>query len=265
MAGVREKVIPIEAKDEQLKCGGRTKEREAAAAGTITQVDLPDLPYDYNALEPSIDEATMKVHHCGHHKGYTDKFNAGIKKLAELPGGDKFSCLPVEKILQSYNEIAHICVKAGELKLAKTIHDNGGGWFNHGLFWQWMAPKNKGGGDEDPSLPVIKEIVKQFGSMKEFRNKFDAAASEVFGSGWAWLAIDHDAEGNEKLVIKNTPNQETLLTHNMSHLLALDVWEHAYYLKHQNRRAEYVTDWWQVVNWQFVNSLFMDASRHCKT
>ncbi len=187
---------------------------------------LPSLPYGYEALEPSIDKLTMQVHHDKHHQAYTDKLNAAI-------AGTKYEGMRIEHILKT--------ISANE----SEIRNHGGGYYNHALFWKWLTPN--GGGK--PSGKLADAIAAQFGSFEAFQEKFGEAAAKRFGSGWAWLVAD--AKG--KLFITSTPNQDNPLMGfaeaQGTPILGLDVWEHAYYLKYQNKRADYIAAFWQVVNW----------------
>jgi Fe-Mn family superoxide dismutase len=197
---------------------------------------LPPLPYAYDALNPSIDTETMKIHHDKHHKAYVDNAN---KLLADHP---ELAKLSPEELLKDLD-------KAPE-SIRTGLRNNVGGHVNHSLFWQMMSPK--GGGE--PKGELAEAINKQFGSFAEFQKKFDEAAMKRFGSGWAWLVLD-----DGKLEITSTANQDSPIMDDEEPILGLDVWEHAYYLKYQNRRPEYVTAWWNVVNWDFANSLYQKA------
>lgn len=197
---------------------------------------LPPLPYAYDALNPSIDTETMKIHHDKHHKAYVDNAN---KLLADHP---ELAKLTPEELLKDLDE-APESIRTG-------LRNNVGGHVNHSLFWQMMSPK--GGGE--PKGELADAIKKQFGSFAEFQKKFNEAAMKRFGSGWAWLVLD-----DGKLEITSTANQDSPIMEDEEPILGLDVWEHAYYLKYQNRRPEYVTAWWNVVNWDFANSLYQKA------
>ncbi|PLX15923.1 MAG: superoxide dismutase [Salinivirgaceae bacterium] len=193
---------------------------------------LPDLKYDYNALEPYIDAQTMEIHHTKHHGGYTTKLNAALE--AENVSGKS-----IEEILGSVS------------KYNMGIRNNGGGYFNHNLFWEIMSPN--GGGN--PTGDIGNAIAETFGSYDKFKDEFANAAATRFGSGWAWLVKE-----NGKLKIGSTPNQDNPLMDVSDFkgqpLLGLDVWEHAYYLKYQNRRPEYIDAFFNVINWDKVNELF---------
>lgn len=191
---------------------------------------LPKLPYSYDALEPHIDSLTMQIHYTKHHQAYVDNLNAALDKHPELY--DK----PLEDLIKNLDSVPE--------DIRTTVRNNGGGHINHSFFWLIMSPK--GGGQP-------KELVKQaidgcFGTFDAFKEKFNAAAKTRFGSGWAWLCLDKDG----RLVVTSTPNQDSPLSDGLYPILGLDVWEHAYYLKYQNRRPDYITAWWNVVNWDQV-------------
>lgn len=187
---------------------------------------LPDLPYAYDALEPHIDARTMEIHHSKHHKGYTDKLNAALE-------GTEWADKPIEETL------AHL----GQLPEGKqtAVRNNGGGFLNHGIFWTTMSPN--GGGE--PTGALAEAINRDFGSFDAFKEAFAAAATGQFGSGWAWLEATQDGT----LQVHGHPNQDNPVMHGAHPILGIDVWEHAYYLNYQNRRPDYVTAWWNVVNW----------------
>ncbi len=195
---------------------------------------LPELGYDYAALEPHIDARTMEIHHGKHHGGYTSKFNAALEGHSELHG------ISAEKILRGFSGIP-----AG---IQDAVRNNGGGYHNHSLFWEIMTP----GGADAPSGDLASAIGANFGSFDAFKEKFSAAAGSRFGSGWAWLVIDPFG----KLQVLSTANQDSPLMSGHSPILGLDVWEHAYYLNYQNRRPDYVQAFWNVVNWDKVAEKF---------
>lgn len=195
--------------------------------------ELPKLPYAYNALEPYISAQTMQVHHDKHHQAYLDNLNKAIDLHPEW--GEK----SIEEILKTYDKAPD------DIKTA--LRNHGGGFYNHSLFWVMMSPKK----DQTPSGKLATEISTQFGSFDDFKKQFSDAAAKVFGSGWEWLVIDKG-----KLALMSTPNQDSPLTWNKTPILGIDVWEHAYYLDRQNRRAEYVDAWWHVVNWEDVEKRF---------
>ena len=194
------------------------------------------LPYAYDALEPYIDAQTMEIHYTKHHRAYFDNF---VKAATE----NKIDNLSLEEIFSKVST------------LPAVIRNNGGGLYNHGLFWQVMGP-NAGG---QPEGALLEAIIKTFGSFDKFKADFETAAKTQFGSGWAWLAVDADG----KLFVSQTPNQDNPLMDVAAKrgqpILALDVWEHAYYLKYQNRRPEYVSAFWNVVNWKKVAELYNEA------
>ena len=192
---------------------------------------LPDLPYAYDALEPHIDARTMELHHSKHHQTYVDKLNAAVKDT-------DFADKPLEDLLQDLNSLPE--------KIRTAVRNNGGGHYNHSFFWHIMEP-NAGG---VPEVKLSDLIKSSFGDFSSFKEKFSEAAIGRFGSGWAWLIREGDS-----LNIVSTPNQDIPLMDGVKEadiLLGLDVWEHAYYLKYQNRRPEYIDAWWNVVNWQNV-------------
>ncbi len=191
---------------------------------------LPELPYPYDALEPYIDARTMEIHHTRHHAGYVKKLNAALEAYPELQE------VPLETL------IAHLSSVPEDIRTA--VRNNGGGHANHSLFWTIMGPD--GGGEPEGTLKEA--LVQTFGSVETFREQFTAAALSRFGSGWAWLAVNRFG----KLVVYSTPNQDNPRMEGLIPVLGLDVWEHAYYLKYQNRRAEYIQNWWNVVDWRRV-------------
>lgn len=193
---------------------------------------LPPLPYPYDALEPHIDEATMKLHHGKHHQAYVDKLNAAI-------AASEWESKSLDEIMVSLDKVPD--------KIKAAVRNNGGGHFNHSLFWQWMSPT--GGGE--PTGKVAEAINAKFGSFAKFKEEFEAAGMSRFGSGWVWLIQD----GSE-LSITTTPYQDCPVSEGKKVLLGNDLWEHAYYLKYQNRRPEYLAAWWNVVNWDKVTELF---------
>lgn len=193
---------------------------------------LPPLPYPYDALEPHIDEATMKLHHGKHHQAYVDKLNAAI-------AASEWESKSIDEIMVSLDKVPD--------KIKAAVRNNGGGHYNHSLFWQWMSPT--GGGE--PTGKVAEAINAKFGSFAKFKEEFEAAGMSRFGSGWVWLIQD----GSE-LSIVTTPYQDCPVSEGKKVLLGNDLWEHAYYLKYQNRRPEYLAAWWNVVNWNKVTELF---------
>jgi len=197
---------------------------------------VPDLPYAYDALEPHIDEATMVVHHDKHHQAYVDKANAALE-------GTEWADRDVEDVLKNLDSLP--ADKQG------PVRNNAGGHYNHSLFWQMLSPD--GGGA--PSGDLGAAIDAKFGSFDAFKDEFKAAGIGQFGSGWAWLI--HDGSG---LAVAKTPNQDSPVSDGNTALLGCDVWEHAYYLKYQNKRPDYIDAFWNVVNWDYVAQRFADAS-----
>ncbi len=195
---------------------------------------LPILPYAYNALEPYIDEETMKIHHDKHHAAYVKNLNEALSKHEE------FFEKSLEELLLNLNEIPE--------DIRTAVRNNAGGHVNHTMFWQIMSP-NSGG---EPSGELAEEIKKHFGSFGEFQNKFNDAGLKRFGSGWVWLVKDKEG----KLQVMSTTNQDNPITEGYLPIMGNDVWEHAYYLKYRNMRADYLNAWWNVVNWQEVDNRF---------
>jgi Fe-Mn family superoxide dismutase len=192
---------------------------------------LPDLPYDYDALEPHIDERTMRIHHTKHHQGYTNKLNAALE------GYDDLQDHSIEELLSGIDNIP--------ADIQTAVRNNGGGFANHRLFWTIMSPN--GGGK--PTGALAKAIDADFGSFEAFKEKFKSAATGRFGSGWAWVTADTDGS----IEIVDTPNQDSPLMHGKTPIMGIDVWEHAYYLHYQNERGSYIDHWWHVVDWDAVN------------
>jgi Fe-Mn family superoxide dismutase len=191
---------------------------------------LPQLPYSYDALEPYIDKMTMEIHHTKHHQGYINNLNSALERYS------KFHNLELEEIFKKLNQLPE--------EIRTAVRNNGGGHYNHSLFWEIMKPN--GGGE--PKGKLKEEIEKNFGSFEEFKKLFSETAIKHFGSGWAWLVITPD----KKLKVYSMLNQDNPLMNGDIPIMGLDVWEHAYYLKYQNRRAEYVEAWWHVVNWDKI-------------
>ncbi|MGC9198412.1 MAG: superoxide dismutase [Acidobacteriaceae bacterium] len=200
--------------------------------------ETPALPYDYAALEPTIDEATMKLHHDKHHVAYVTNLNGAVEKHPEL--GKKTP----EELLADLGSVPE--------DVRATVRNNGGGHVNHTMFWQIMKPH--GGGN--PSGEIAAQIDKDFGSFAEFKKKFEDAAVKQFGSGWGFLVYK-----GGRLEIVTKPNQDSPISDGLYPILGNDVWEHAYYLKYNNRRAEYLSAWWNVVNWDEVNKRFAHARK----
>jgi Fe-Mn family superoxide dismutase len=193
---------------------------------------LPPLPYAYDALEPHIDAQTMTIHHDKHHQAYVDKLNAAI-------AGTEWESKSIDEIVANLDKLPE--------NIRTAVRNNGGGHYNHSLFWDWMSPN--GGGE--PSGPLADAINAKFGSFAKFKEEFEAAGVARFGSGWVWLIKDGSG-----VAIVSTPNQDSPASEGKVVLLGNDVWEHAYYLKYQNRRPEYLAAWWNVVNWPKVQARF---------
>ena len=191
---------------------------------------LPDLPYPFNALEPHIDAKTMEIHHDKHHGTYVTRLNGALEKAPA------FQNKSIEDILRSLDSVP--------TEVRTAVRNHGGGHYNHTLFWKMLSPK--GGGK--PSGDLASAIDRSFGSFDGFKEQFTTAASNLFGSGWAWLCADSAG----KLSIVSTPNQDNPISQGLKPVLGLDVWEHAYYLKYQNRRPEYIAAFWNVVSWSQV-------------
>lgn len=195
---------------------------------------LPKLPYEFDALEPWIDKKTMEIHYGKHHQAYCDKLNLALEKHPKL--SDK----PVEELLADLNAVPE--------EIRTAVRNNGGGYVNHNLFWEIMTI----GSGNKFSGKIAEKISEQFGDLENFKKKFSEIAMNRFGSGWVWLVYK-----NGKLEIISTANQDSPISDGINPILGLDVWEHAYYLKYQNRRADYISAFWNVVNWKKVNELFM--------
>ena len=199
--------------------------------------ELPPLPYAEDALEPHIDARTMSIHHDKHHAGYTNNLNSALEGHANLANKS------IEELLGDLNSVPE--------SIRTAIRNNGGGYANHSLFWNIMSPN--GGGQ--PSGELAQAINDAFGSFDAFKEQFSKAAGTRFGSGWAWLYVD----GRGNLAVGSTPNQDTPLMEGNTPILGLDVWEHAYYLNYQNRRPDYVSAWWNVVDWGAVSQNYAAA------
>lgn len=196
--------------------------------------ELPELPYAYDALEPHIDKETMEIHHSKHHNTYVTKLNSAVE-------GTEWESKDIEEVIKNLNSLPD------DIKTA--VRNNGGGHLNHLLFWQMMTP-NAG----EATGEVKDAIEAKFGSVEQFKEDFEAAGAGRFGSGWAWLVVN-----NGDLEIVSTPNQDNPVTDGKAPVLGVDVWEHAYYLKYQNKRPEYLKAFWNVVNWDKVNELYNAA------
>jgi Fe-Mn family superoxide dismutase len=200
---------------------------------------VPPLPYPFDALEPHIDARTMELHHDKHHQAYVKKLNGALEKHTQL--ADR----PVEELLRDLSSVPE--------EIRTAVRNNGGGHVNHTMFWQLMKPQ--GGGD--PSGPIAEAIQQTFGSFQSFKEAFNQAGATQFGSGWAWLVWSKAG----RLEVMSTPNQDNPISAGHRPIMGNDVWEHAYYLKYQNRRPEYLEAWWNTVNWDAVNERFEQARR----
>jgi len=197
---------------------------------------LPPLPYANDALEPHIDAKTMEIHHDKHHQAYVNNLNAAIEKAPELQGKS------LDDLMKGINSVPE--------SVRTAVRNNGGGHWNHSMFWQIMGP-GKGG---EPTGRLADAIKTAFGDFSKFKEQFAAAGAGRFGSGWAWLVTD-----GGKLSITSTPNQDNPLMEGKTAILGLDVWEHAYYLKYQNKRPDYLDAWWNVVNWKAIGERYTKA------
>lgn len=202
-------------------------------------VQLPPLPYDYKALEPYIDEETMHLHHDKHHQAYVNNLNAALEKYPELQNKS------AEDLIRDLNSVPE--------DIRAAVRNNGGGHVNHSMFWEIMGPN--GGGE--PTGEIAAAISRDFGSFDALKQQFNDAGAKRFGSGWAWLV--RTAQG--KLAVVSTANQDNPLSEGNQPVLGNDVWEHAYYLKYQNRRPDYLAAWWNVVNWDAVNRRLQGGGR----
>ncbi len=199
--------------------------------------EVPPLPYDHNALEPYIDEETMHLHHDKHHAAYVNNLNAALEKHPELQNKS------AEELIRNLNSVPE--------DIRTAVRNNGGGHVNHSMFWQIMGPN--GGGD--PTGAIADAIDQTFGSFDTFKQQFNDAGTKRFGSGWAWLVRASDGQ----LQVLSTANQDNPMSDGQYPIMGNDVWEHAYYLKYQNRRPEYLNAWWNVVNWDEVNKRFQQS------
>ena len=196
----------------------------------MSDYTLPPLPYDFGALEPHIDAKTMEIHHGKHHQAYINNLNAALKDHPDHQGK------PIEQLIAGLDALPE--------GIRTAVRNNGGGHANHSLFWQIMKPQ--GGGE--PTGPLAQAITSELGGFAAFKEAFAKAATTRFGSGWAWLVAGKDG----KLAVTSTPNQDSPIMEGQTPLLGLDVWEHAYYLNYQNRRPDYITAWWNTINWEEV-------------
>jgi Fe-Mn family superoxide dismutase len=196
--------------------------------------EVPPLPYDYNALEPHIDEETMRVHHDKHHQAYVDNANAALE-------GTEWADKPVEEVLKNLDTLPE--------DKRTPVRNNAGGHYNHSLFWEWMSPD---GGGEPADGPLKEAIDSTFGNVNTLKQQLNDAGVKRFGSGWTWLV--QGADGS--LAVESTPNQDSPISEGKTPIIGIDVWEHSYYLKYQNRRPDYLTAWWEVVNWDAVQKRY---------
>ncbi len=199
--------------------------------------ELPKLPYDFAALEPHIDAQTMEIHHDRHHQTYVNNLNAALEKHSELQGKK------LKELLRDLNGVPE--------DIRTVVRNNGGGHANHSLFWEIMGP----GGGGEPGGEIGSAISQAFGDFASFKDQLSKAAIGQFGSGWGWLVLD----AGGKLVVKAAPNQDSPLMEGLSPIMGIDVWEHAYYLKYQNKRPDYVAAWWNVVNWTAIGDRYTKA------
>ena len=198
--------------------------------------ELPSLPYAFDALEPYIDTMTMQIHHSKHHNAYVTNLNAALEKYPNLAD------MSLEELVGNLQSVPE--------DIRTAVRNHGGGHYNHSIFWTVMSPN--GGGE--PKGALASAISEAFGSFSDFKEKFSATAAGRFGSGWAWLGFK-----GGKLAVISMPNQDAPLMEGLTPILGLDVWEHAYYLKYQNRRPEYISNWWNVVNWEEVSRRYEKA------
>ncbi|MCH8675115.1 superoxide dismutase [Staphylococcus lugdunensis] len=197
--------------------------------------ELPKLPYEADALEPHIDKETMEIHHDKHHNTYVTKLNSAVE-------GTDLESKSIEEIIANLDSVPE--------NIQTAVRNNGGGHLNHSLFWEFLTPNSEEKGT------VVDKIKEQWGSLDEFKKEFADKAAGRFGSGWAWLVVN-----NGKLEIFTTPNQDNPLTEGKTPILCIDVWEHAYYLKYQNKRPDYISAFWNVINWEKVDELYNEAQK----
>ena len=200
--------------------------------------ELMPLGYEYDALEPYIDKQTMEIHYLKHHQGYVNKLNAALEKHPELDSKK------VEELLSDVNSLPE--------EIKQDVINNGGGVFNHNFFWQILKK------DVEPTGELVEEIKKKFESFEEFKKTFTQAATTVFGSGWAWLVWDKE---KKELEVFHSKNQDSPISFNLTPIIGIDVWEHAYYLKYQNKRPDYIEAFFHVINWEKANELFTEAKK----
>jgi len=206
----------------------------------MAEYTVPPLPYDFAAIEPHIDAKTMEIHHDKHHAAYVTNLNNALKDHPELQGK------PIEELIANLNAVPEA--------IRTAVRNNGGGHANHSLFWTLLKP---GGGGGEPTGAVAKAIESELGGFAAFKEAFTKAATTRFGSGWAWLAVGKDG----KLAVTSLPNQDSPIMEGQTPILGLDVWEHAYYLKYQNRRPEYIGAFYNIINWDAVEKLYAAAKK----
>ena len=204
----------------------------------MAKYELPALPYGYDALEPHIDAQTMEIHHTKHHQTYVDKLNAALEGQ-NTPENES-----IDDLMRNFDKVPDA--------IKTAVRNHGGGHANHSLFWTIMGPN--GGGDATGEVAAA--ITEAFGDFNAFKEKFNTSATNQFGSGWAWLVVD-----SGKLDVIAKPNQDSPLMEGKTPIFGIDVWEHAYYLKYQNKRPDYITAWWNTVNWDEVNRRYNEAKR----
>lgn len=192
---------------------------------------VPDLPYDYDALAPYISAQIQQLHHDKHHQAYVDNLNKALEKHPDWQNKS------IEEIITSLDQVPE--------DVRTMVRNNGGGHYNHSMFWEMMAPKN--GTGQEPTGTLLDKIQHAFGDIATFKEQFGTGATKIFGSGWQWLVVD-----NGEVKLMSTPNQDSPLTQGFTPILGLDVWEHAYYLQYYNKRADYIDAWWNIVNWDDV-------------
>jgi Fe-Mn family superoxide dismutase len=215
------------------------KSKTTCEDNIMAEYTLPPLPYDYGALEPHIDGKTMEIHHTKHHQAYITNVNNALKDHPDL------QAKPVEQLIAQLDAVPEA--------IRTTVRNNGGGHANHSLFWHIMKPA--GGGE--PTGPLAQAVTADLGGFATFKDTFAKAALGRFGSGWAWLIIGKDG----KLAVSSTANQDSPIMDGLRPLMGIDVWEHAYYLKYQNRRADYITAWWNTLNWEEIGRRFAAAKK----
>ena len=196
--------------------------------------ELPKLSYSYDALEPVIDAKTMEIHHLKHHSGYTNKLNTTLQDFTE------FNDSKIEDLLKNLEDLPE--------QIRRSVRNNGGGYYNHTLYWNIMTP----GGSNKPSGKLLEALINEFGTLEELKDIFTTEAIIRFGSGWAWISVD----ANNDIEVFSTPNQDNPLLLGQTPLIGIDVWEHAYYLNYQNKRPEYVKNWWNIINWDVATEIY---------